>query len=214
MPIIAIVVLAAFGLVVLHSVMSTNTLTGRHAPGARLLHAPETAGVEKVPMASLLTEASAVLGRQVDPETLALAKMLKSEGDSDNAISRRIRAWVAYNDLKSLQDGHGFEPMSFVELFQFSTSVTSRGYFGIQTGRRYATQADPYVGDYLDAETLRQEFQNTSNDLTNGATKFVDVPALATQPGVKPGTTLATLEKDWGVTFRKIPGAREGLVVA
>ncbi len=190
-----------------------SVLTERHAPGNRLVHAAQGAdGVERVPLSALLDEASAVLGRQAEPEPLALAKMLKSEGDSDDVKTRRARAWVAWNDLQALNDGRGFEPGGFVELFQFSTSKAEKGYFGDQSGRRYASLADPYEGDYLDAESLLAEFADPANDPTGGATKFVDAGALGVQAGTE-GKTIASVEAQWGMPLRRIDGTRAGFYV-
>lgn len=169
-------------------------------------------GAVAVPPETLRAQAELVLGRAVSMEAYSLARMLTSEGNSDNVVTRRARAWIAYNDLKH-DVGKRLPSLfrNFTDLFTYSTVKTEKGLYGDQRGRRYATIRDPYEGDLIDAEALLQEF-GTGSDPTGGATKWVDVPALGKQPGTE-GKTLASIEKEWGLKGRELAGARDGFVV-
>ena len=164
-------------------------LVKRATRGKRLTNAPADANgdVRRSPE-ELAAEASVTLGRPVDVETYALARMLASEGSSDSAQIRRMRAWVAYNDARALGG------WSFVKLFTYSTRTEKRGLFGSQTTRRYSSARDPYAGDYDDALALRSEFR-TGADPTGGATKYVDKSAFGT---AHTSNTFAGIVERWG----------------
>lgn len=153
-------------------------------------------------------EGEKTLGRAISPNAFALALMLASEGPDDKLIERRSRAWVAYNDLEILRKRFGWK--DFTKLFSYSTLAAQNGFFGKQEkGRRYATYAPLYEGILYDAEQLLIEFI-TIPDPTGGAHKFVDLRALGVQPGTE-GKTLASIEKDWGLKGRPVPGSKSQL---
>lgn len=139
---------------------------------------------------ALRAQAQDILGRPVDLETYALARMIRSEAGSAPGAEKLAVAHVAQNDAAELGR----------ELFWVLTYNKQRGgsgMFGEQRGGRYATSRDPYENDYAAAEAV----QNRSHpDHTGGAVKFVHLSAF----GVQPGTMSAdeVIEK-W---------AREGLV--
>jgi hypothetical protein len=166
----------------------------------------------KVPLSpdAYRKEAEKNLGRAIDPNAFALALMLSAEGLSDNLLSRRIRSWIAFNDLRDLRKAFGWP--DFTRLFTFSQNKGQNGFFGEQEkGRRYATGRGLYEGVLKDAETLIKEFES-GEDPTNGATKFVDLNALGIQPGTK-GMTLASIEKRWGLKGREVVGGNGDLYI-
>lgn len=139
----------------------------RATRGRKLTNAPANAlGNVVEPPDVLASRAAAALGRTVTVEAYALARMLNSEGSSDSALARQLRAWVAWNDARAL----GWD---LVRLFTYSRDGSKAGRFGTQVGRRYSTARDPYEGDLADAERLLVEFA-TGADPTGGATKFTD----------------------------------------
>lgn len=174
--------------------------------GKRLTNAPPDAS-GRIPLSpdALVAQAERNLGRSIDPDVFALAKMLASEGGRDGPRAREARAWVAFNDLRAMEKRHGWR--SFTKLFTYSNRQEQNGFFGLQNkGRRYGSKAEVYEGHIYDAEALMEAF-TTSPDPTGGATKFADSKSLG---GVQPGTegkTIASLEKDWGLKARLVPGS-------
>lgn len=189
-------------------IMSLLTLSKR---GKKLT----TTGVDatgKVPLSpdAYRKEAEKNLGRAIAPNAFALGLMLTAEGLRDNLLSRRVRAWIARNDLIGLQKAFGWQDLT--RLFTFSQIKSQNGFFGLQEkGRRYATGAGLYEGPLTDAEVLIAEFESGA-DPTGGATKFVDLNALGVQPGTE-GKTLASIEKDWKMTGRQVVGGNGDLYI-
>ena len=161
---------------------------------------------------ALRAEAARVLGRSVSQEAYSLARMLASEGSSDNAVGRRVRAWVLHNDWRSLQGRHSESRWpTLTSVLTYSTQQGENGLYGEQAGRRFSTARDPYEGDLSDAEALLTEFFRGS-DPTAGATKFIDLEALGKQAGTQ-GKTLASIEKDWGLKGRLVADAGRQLYI-
>jgi len=136
--------------------------------------------------AALAAAASDVAGHDVPVATFTLAFMLRSEGGSHGPMSKLQRAHVALNDAAKHFGG---------ELYKCITA-SSRGQtgYGSQSGRRYATDRDPYENDLAIAEQALEE-RAQGIDRAGGAEKFVNESAMG---GVQPGTpTYDALVAKW-----------------
>jgi hypothetical protein len=155
----------------------------------------------------LVDQASAVLGTQLDADTYALARMARSEG----IAAGDVRIHVALNDLADLNSRKslGWSPQ---DLITYSTNSAARGFFGSQSGRRYASSQDPYAGDVtLVQQTVAQH--NAGIDPTGGAIKFVDKSSFGVQAGT--GSYAATVAS-WaqeGLQPFNVPGYDDDFVV-
>lgn len=155
----------------------------------------------------LVASASAVLGRQIAPPAYALGRMARSEGIAQGAL----RIHVALNDMEDLnaRRGFGWDP---VDLITYSTDSNSRGYYGQQLGRRYASTDDPYAGDIILAENTLAE-HGRGIDPTGGGIKFVDIKSFGVQKGT--GSYADTVAK-WateGLAPFGVPGESSDFVV-
>lgn len=112
------------------------------------------------------------LGRDIDRNVYALARMVRSEG----AAQGNLRVHVALNDLADL----GW-PDAYT-LITYSTNSAKKGKYGQQATRRYASSSDPYEGDVLTVEQAIAQ-NDAGYDLSQGATKFVDKDSFGVQAG-------------------------------
>lgn len=185
---------------------------------------------------ALLAMAQLSLGRSIDPDAYALARMIRSEGASEG----ELRAHVAINDLADL----GWN--SLLSLLTYSTKPWAKGSFGRQfkakyrtpgggetwdvddaarkadgkpviieaQSRRYATSKDPYESDLLAAERVLQARRNGGADPTNGAVKFLDISAFGSQEGT--GSAQSVIDRwtgDGGLVAYTIPSYGEDFVL-
>lgn len=144
---------------------------------------PDTGIVAETPEA-LRMAAATRFGRDIDADTYALARMLRSEGAKEGAL----RVHVALNDQAALGWSSPFV------LLTYSTDPQRKGMYGMQHSaalppqypnamtRRYATSKDPYTGDVLTAEAAQLDHA-AGNDPSQGATKFVDKSSMGIQVG-------------------------------
>lgn len=134
--------------------------------GKRLSRSNLSSGTAQPGADDLLAQASAAVGRDVDRDAYALARMIRSEADQKLAatshVSRLLRAHVAWNDSRA----HGWR--------LFETVTHGRGTYGAQAGRRYSTAADPYENDLAIAESVIESRDGGGPDPTDGATKFAN----------------------------------------
>ncbi len=132
----------------------------------------------KVPIAptDLAAQVSATLGRPVTAGAYGLARMLRSEEGSAPALVKRCLAWVAMNDARELG-------WNLLKLLTYSTVSSRLGFFGKQISRRYSTAQDPYENDLAIAEAAIDEYNRGGTDPTDGAVKFVNKNAFASQAG-------------------------------
>lgn len=162
--------------------------------GHRLSSSTLVDGVVQESPEQLEAAAAGVLGFTPDADTLALARMGRSEG----VDGEEYRMHVALNDLEHLQaSGFGNTYPSVVALMTHSKNARADGHFSAQgLGKRYSTAHDPYEGDYALAQKVLVD-RAAGFDPTGGARKFVDKDGL-TMP-------FAALAATW---------AQEGLVPA
>jgi len=127
--------------------------------------------------ADLRAEASRTLGRDVDLDAYALARMLRSEAGSRSVEEKIALAWVARNDARELD-------RDVIETLTLRRDRTMRGLFGQQAAGagRYATTRDPYEGDLAIAEAV---LFGRVPDPTGGAVKFVHEKSFGVQPGTR-----------------------------
>lgn len=146
--------------------------------------------------------ATKILGRTVDPDAYALARMVRSEAGRENGVHKAAVAHVALNDARA----NGWTVAGTVTMRRGGS-----GTFGAQSGGgRYATTRDPYENDLAVAE---QVLSGALPDPTGGAVKFVHRTAFGVQEGT---TTYAGVVARWGedgLRPREIPGASGSLVV-
>lgn len=178
--------------------------------GERLTYTtPDANGVILVDPGELAAVAGAVVGRDVERDAYALARMGRSEGTD----GREYRMHVALNDLADLQaHGKGGTFPTLESLFTYSTSSAERGLFGDQRGRRYATTRDPHVGDLLLAEKVLAD-RAAGLDYAQGAIKFVDKSSFGKQAGTR---TYDQVLAEWtgdGLFPFNLPGATSNFVL-
>lgn len=135
----------------------------------------------------LRVAASQRMGVDLDDNTYALARMIRSEG----AAQGLLRAHVALNDLQSFPYAS-----DLFGLLTFSNDAQRRGVYGSQwspavppnypkaNARRYSTSKDPYEGDVNMAISAIGE-RNAGIDRANGAVKFIDKSSMGVQLGSK-----------------------------
>lgn len=127
----------------------------------------------------LRMEAEAVLGETADLNTLALARMGRSEG----VDGMEYRMHVALNDLADLQSRGIYTSYGVAQFMLHSKNVSADGHFSEQyLGKRYSTAKDPYEGDYRLAQKVEADHA-AGFDPTGGAVKFVDKNAFSGQRG-------------------------------
>jgi hypothetical protein len=129
------------------------------------------AGVVTDEPQALVDAASATLGRPVDPEAYALARMVRSEEGSAGQITKVYLANVAQNQARALG-------WSVWNLMLFHKAAERSGWFGRQISGRFATTADPFESDLAAAE-----WALSNPDQTGGATNFVDRRGFGVQEG-------------------------------
>lgn len=155
----------------------------------------------------LVTQASSVLGQQIDADTYALARMARSEGIDEGAL----RMHVALNDLADLNNRKSYG-WSAADLITYSTVATKRGYFGSQTSRRYSSAQDPYAGDaQLAVQTIAEH--SAGVDPTGGAIKFVDKSSFGVQAGTDSYDAIVTTWAQEGLSPFTVPGYSDDFVV-
>lgn len=114
--------------------------------------------------ADLAQLAAAELGRGVDVDAYAAARMVRSEEPSANDETKRALVHVAINDANR-------KGVSLLRILTLSSNASRDGLFGKQTSRRYSTRSDPYERDLLIAEQAIAEHQR-GTDPTRGAWHF------------------------------------------
>lgn len=148
--------------------------------------------------ADLLAQASKTLGRDVDPDAYALARMIRSEASSGSVVEKTTVAFVAVKD----RDRHGWSMLY---------TVAGPDYrFGRQIGWRYATSKDPYEIDLQVAEAV---LAGRVADPAPGALKFVHVSAFGVQAGTSSYDELVTRWAAEGLEPRTVEGAGDDLRV-
>jgi len=156
--------------------------------------------------AALAAAASAVLGREVTVNALALARMLRSEEGSAAPEVKAALAWVCLNAADEKR-------VSVVQRLTASKVAARDGKFGRQISRWASTAGDPYENDLAIAEDTMEKFMvYPERDPTNGAVKFVDKRAFGVQEGTR---TYAEVEAEWateGLRPFSLPGAPASLV--
>ncbi|HZE50654.1 MAG TPA: hypothetical protein VE074_13885 [Jatrophihabitantaceae bacterium] len=182
-----------------------NTVVDVIGRGARLTTTTlDAAGVVQVDPQLLVAQASAVMGRPVSADVLALSRMARSEGIAAGVL--RVR--VALNDLADLNDRKDYGWSAF-DLITYSTDAAARGKFGTQLHRRYASSKDSYQGDVVLVET---EMSN-GVDNTGGAVKFVDKSSFGVQAGTGSYDALVASWADEGLQPFPVPGYSDDFVV-
>lgn len=184
-----------------------SNIVGR---GNRLSDSTVVDGVVQEIPEVLQDQASAVLGFTADPDTLALARMGRSEG----VDGEEYRMHVALNDLANLQRVYGSNVYSsLLALMIHSKNAAADGHFSEQgLGKRYATTRDPYESDYALAQKVLQD-RAEGIDPTGGALKFVDKSSFAVQAGA---STYASRVEAWakeGLAPQTLPDATDNFVV-
>jgi hypothetical protein len=121
----------------------------------------------------LLTEASEVMGYDINPEVYAMARSGRSEGV--NGMEARMHVFMTQAE----QAGTSVWALTLKR-----AGYEGDGFFGIQKHRRWASSRDPYERDVLLAEKVYSE-HNQGIDPTGGASRFVDKSAFGKQPGTR-----------------------------
>lgn len=119
----------------------------------------------------LLAAASATLGRDIDGNAYAAARMARSEEGSADTLTKVRLINVAINQAQALG-------WTVWELMLFHKNNARQGHFGRQISGRFSTVQDPYESDLAAAE---QAF--AIEDQTSGATNFADKRAFGIQEG-------------------------------
>lgn len=176
--------------------------------GARLTTTTlDASGVIQADPEQLAAQASAVMGRPISLDLLALSRMVRSEGVGAGVL----RVDVALNDLADLNDrkGYGWTPF---DLITYSTAAAARGKFGTQLHRRYASSKDSYEGD---VRLVELELLNHANggDATRGAVKFVDRSSFGAQEGTGSYDQLVETWAQEGLQPFNVPGYSDDFIV-
>jgi hypothetical protein len=148
--------------------------------------------------------ASAEIGRHIDTDMYAVARMLRSEEPGASPEVKGLLVHVALNTAK--QRG-----VTLAELLTTSTVASRRGKFGRQISRWASTANDPYEQDVAIAELARDE-RRAGSDPTGGAFRFVNRLAFGIQPGSR---SYGAVRAEWaaeGFYPVKVPGAPWRLV--
>lgn len=145
----------------------------------------KTLGIVLEAPEALRVAAGQRIGLDIDRDTYALARMIRSEGAAEGLL----RAHVAMNDLATFPYAS-----DLFGLLTFSNDPKRRGLYGVQYSpavppnypranvRRYSTSGNPYEGDVHMALAALQE-RNTGIDRANGAVKFIDRSSMGVQLG-------------------------------
>lgn len=185
--------------------------------GNQLSYGTVTDGIVQEIPEVLANQAEAVLGFTPDRDTLALARMGRSEG----VDGMEYRMHVVLNDMASLLS-QGHTAYSGVEKYlTYSRNESANGHFSIQgDGKRAASTHDPFEGDYALAQKVISD-HDSGIDPTNGATKFVDKsgPFYIHDPstGQSVKTDYAGIVAAWGADGYtpddNLPGATSNFVI-
>ncbi len=155
------------------------------------------------------------MGFYVPMDQASAARMLRSEG----AKQGELRVHVALNDLATFPYASTLH-----ELLVYSNDKSRRGLYGAQwspavppqytvaNARRYSTSKNPYSGDVLTAGKAISDHQN-GIDPSQGATKFVDVSSLSSQPGARGIDDITALWAQEGLKPFTLPQYGEDLVL-
>jgi hypothetical protein len=170
--------------------------------GARLTHTVlnDAGDVDDDP-SSLAIAASAVAGRDVSLDELALSRMLASEEATSSAATKIAIAWVAVNEARR----RGVTAAALL----LADRGPGDGHFGEQRGRYASTRADSYEGDLQIASDV---LEGRVADITSGAVHFYR-PKLQDQLYAKGKTskTAADVAAAWGNGYN-VDGTDEGIV--
>jgi len=160
--------------------------------GQRLCQSTVVNGVVQEDVATLAAQASAVLGRPVANDALALARVCRSEEGRAGQMTKVYLCHVMLN-----QAGGG----DVIATIEAHNTAARDGHFGEQISGAVSSVQDPYESDLNAAEyALAQRVQG--QDPTGGATNFVDRRAFGVQAGTG---SFADLVTRWGASG-KVPG--------
>lgn len=134
--------------------------------GRRLTHTTinDNLSVDEPPQA-LAAAAAELLGRPVDVDAYAAARMVRSEEGDASDLTKALLVHVAMNDAQRKTGG------DLLRVLTLSSVASRNGKFGKQTSRRYSTRSDPYERDLLIAEEAIGEWRS-GLDRSGGAVKF------------------------------------------
>lgn len=151
---------------------AVNFVTDVTTRGQRLtISTPDANGVIREAPSDLVDLASSNLGRPIDPEAYALARMCRSEEGAADTLTKVRLCNVAQNQAQALG-------WSVWELMLFHTTASRAGRFGKQISGRFSTSQDPYENDLAAAEQAQ-----ALGDQTDGALNFADKRAFGIQIG-------------------------------
>jgi hypothetical protein len=169
--------------------------------GRQLTHATvDASGVVTDDPRGLVDAAGALLGRPVDPDAYALARMLRSEEGTAGQITKVYLANVAQNQARALG-------WSIWELMLYHKTESRAGRFGRQISGRFATTSDPFESDLAAAE-----WALSNPDQTGGALNFADRRAFGVQEGSTTFTDFAASLAKEGKQPGTLPSAPDKLV--
>jgi len=173
--------------------------------GARLTTAAvDASGIVTTPDYELLSQAAAVVGRDVDRDAYSLARMVRSEEGAAGQIAKTYLCHVMMNQA----DAAG---LGITEIIQRHNQAARNGHYGAQISGAVASGQDPYESDLAAAEYALSQRAN-GDDPTAGATNFVDKRAFGVQAGT---STFDDLVSRWGADGRapgNLPDASPNLV--
>ncbi|HKQ96972.1 MAG TPA: hypothetical protein VJV75_03775 [Candidatus Polarisedimenticolia bacterium] len=196
-----LVVVALVGWLVLKTEALPN-LVDVVARGKRLSDdGSDVRGEVTVDDVELLSQAGEVLGRDVDWDAYAAARMLRSEDGSLGQIGKVYKVHVLLNQARAL----GRTLASTVQLH------TDGDRFGSQINGRFASGEDPYENDLKAAEYAIDQ-RGRGEDPTYGATNFVDKDAFGSQKGTGSFAALVARWAGDGKVPGTLPGAPSTLV--
>jgi len=166
--------------------------------------------VQEIPEV-LADMAAGVLGFYPDRDTLALARMGRSEG----VDGMEYRMHVLINDWRDLNGRYPSTYPTIESVLTHSKNSRADGHFSTQAlGKRFSSSKDPFEGDYALAQKVMAD-NAAGIDPTNGATKFVDKSGPFYVDGEK--TDYAGIVAAWGADgyqpVDNLPGATDNFVI-
>jgi len=149
---------------------------------------------------ALVDAAGAALGRPIDREAYALARMVRSEEGSAGQITKVYLANVAQNQARALG-------WSLWDLMLYHKTPERAQRFGRQISGRFATTLDPFESDLAAAE-----WALANPDQTGGAVNFADRRAFGIQEGTTTFAAFVATLADEGKQPGTLPSAPDKLV--
>lgn len=171
--------------------------------GRRLTSSTLDGAVVRETPAALAAAAAALLGRPVDVDAYALARMIRSEHGTGPDVEKVAMAHVALNDAADLG-------WPLVRALCFDRADRAGERFGTQQGGRYSTARDPYEVDLRIAEAV---LSGAVSDPTGGAVKFVHAGAFGVQAGTGSYADLVERWRAEGLYPAEVDGASSGFRV-